>query len=156
MNQLLVTLGQDARRFVPDAAVRQQVLPIVIGFSLTAFFGVSQDKEMSPDMYFNSNIRPAIARQISCMNEDLVFDVKRALEAAKACYTVRYRIVNQDPVAYMGGAEYSLFGLAFGMANVLNVSDYEVLAKHNVEVSELYCRTIACIRDMKAKSVLPV
>jgi hypothetical protein len=154
MNQLINQFAQDSRKFMPDSVKRQQLLPIVIGFAVAAFFPVAESKEFSPELHFNQHIRPSLMTRLSRLNEDMVFDITRAKDAAKACHTMRHRIFNQVPVAYTGGVENTIFGLAFGLSNLIVPADFECLAQHNVEVSEMYCRAITMIRNLTETGVL--
>lgn len=154
MNQQIVKVGQDVRRILPDTQVRTCLLPWAIGFALAAHFPVSQDPEVSGDLMFNQHIRPTLARQLSQINEDMTFDVAEAIQAAKACSSIRSRIVNQNPLAYVGGAEYDFFGIVFGLSNVVPVEVYKCMQEHCVGLGDVYCKLLVLIRDLKASNYL--
>lgn len=151
MNKEVTQVALSAARMIPDAQVRHTLLPYLVGFAVCTLHTVQNDEnpeQATAQARFNELVRPELARQLSVINEDMVFDINTAIQAAQAFYRLRYGIVNQCSTLYAGGVEFDVFAIMFGFSGLLPVPVYECMKLHSPQAAHVYTSLVLLARKL--------
>lgn len=148
-NQNIQKFASQSALLVPDGQNRRILVPAVIGLAIANFLQPKLGDDLNPMTAYNDVHRGNVERAISALNEDMIIDVVAAIEAAKAMYIVRHRIINCIPGAYSASPEFDFLAVVLGLSTVMPVQVYDVIRACGLSSSKLYCAAVCLIEDLK-------
>lgn len=139
---------------LPDTTKRRLVLPAIMGMAMGNFLPVKQGKELSPMTVFNDNHLANVSRAVSYLNEEMMVNVPATIEAARAMYLIRERILNGKPATYTVNPEFDIISIALGLSTVLPVETYKAIMETGLSASTLYGLANLLIEDLKKTNAI--
>ena len=148
-NQFIQKFAGQCGMLVPDGINRRILVPAVIGLAIANYLQPKIGDELNPLGTYNDLHRANVERVVSMLNEEMIIDVKAAVEAAKSMYIVRHRILNCIPGAYSTSPEFDFLAVVLGLSTVMPVQVYDVIRACGLSSSKLYCSAVCLIDDLK-------
>ena len=153
-NMTIRDFANQAAMLVPDTNKRRIVVPTILGMAIANFLQPKMGDDLNPIAVFNETHAANVARVVSAMTEEMIVDVPTMLEAAKAMYIVRHRILNCRPADYSANPEFDFMGIALGLSAVMTVEAYTAIHETGLSASKMYQLANFMVEDMKQNKLI--
>lgn len=134
---------------IPDTMDRRVVLPYLVGFAVGNFLSVPATGERSAMTDFNNQHLTSVGTVLSRLNEEFIFDVNVAVEAARSMFLIRWRIVHGEPIDFAINPEFDLLSTLVGVNTLLPLNVHENMKKINVGCVRVYANARAMIDKLR-------
>lgn len=155
-NTDIQTFATHSARLIPDNTKRRLILPHLIGMAIGSYLQIKVGNDLSSATNYASSHAGNVSRAVALFNENLIIDVGVAIDASKAMYLIRDRLVNGIPADYSASPEFNLVSIMTGVSQVMPLEVYSAINECGLAPSKIYSMALNLIKRLKDDGVMPV
>jgi len=126
-----------ASLMLPDTVKRRLILPVLVGMAIGNHLVPKIGNELNPLTVFADAHAGNVGRTVSFLNEELLFDVPAACEAARMMFLLRSRILNGDACDYNVNPEFDFLATAMGIAPIMSVEVWDAIKETGLSAARV-------------------
>jgi hypothetical protein len=138
-----------ADRVIADQLLKTRIIAAAVAMAVAGQADMPSAAVDNPSMHFNSVVLSAATRELSELNENLIFDAKLAIEYARTLWMVRYNAAH-PPARPVYTTNCTTFEAVAGVGFCVSQDVYEFCNANKVAILTLSALACELLCEMRA------
>ncbi len=129
MNTTFLAFGQRADSLIANPLDKQRVLAHAFGQAAAYATDVPSSPVTNPESHYVVNVAAQVQRDLSCLNEQVIFDCRLACEFARSIWLLRYHAVHPQRLSSLP-RQYGFFDSTLHVGLFVSEDTHKFVNEH--------------------------